>query len=398
MIRKIIYNLYHYFLSLLGAIIYLFPSRKIKIIGVTGTKGKSTTISILSSFLEAGGFKTAYISSVYLKIGDSISKNNQGNSMPGRFFIKKFISQAVRANCDFVLIEITSQGVIQHRHRFIKYDKAVFLDIHPEHIEAHGSFERYLDAKLDFFRYVAKTNQKAKFFVNKEDAHSQDFKNVVKKQEIVEFFYSDIDKLNAKIPNCLAGDFNKINLSVSWVIAKDEKISEDKIKKAIESFTGVSGRMDIVLESPFKVIVDYAHTPDSLKNLYSYLTSQKKSPESKLICLLGSAGGGRDKWKRPKMGEVASLYCDTIILTNEDPYDEDPNEIISQIKSSISKDKEVLEILDRTLAIKKSLTLAQDGDIVISTGKGSEDWIHLKKGKKIPWNEKEEFLKYLPKK
>lgn len=385
-------------MSLLGAIIYLFPSRKIKIIGVTGTKGKSTTISILSSFLEAGGFKTAYISSVYLKIGDSISKNNQGNSMPGRFFIKKFISQAVRANCDFVLIEITSQGVIQHRHRFIKYDKAVFLDIHPEHIEAHGSFERYLDAKLDFFRYVAKTNQKAKFFVNKEDAHSQDFKNVVKKQEIVEFFYSDIDKLNAKIPNCLAGDFNKINLSVSWVIAKDEKISEDKIKKAIESFTGVSGRMDIVLESPFKVIVDYAHTPDSLKNLYSYLTSQKKSPESKLICLLGSAGGGRDKWKRPKMGEVASLYCDTIILTNEDPYDEDPNEIISQIKSSISKDKEVLEILDRTLAIKKSLTLAQDGDIVISTGKGSEDWIHLKKGKKIPWNEKEEFLKYLPKK
>lgn len=397
MIKKLIYNLYHYFLSLLGGIIYLFSSRKIKIIGVTGTKGKSTTISLLSSILEAGGFKTAYISSVYVKIGDSISKNNKGNSMPGRFFIKKFISQAVKANCDFVLIEITSQGVLQYRHRFIKYDKAVFLDIHPEHIEAHGSFEKYLDAKLDFFRYVARTNKNAKFFVNKEDNHSQDFKNVVRGQEVVEFLYSDIDKLNAKIPNCLAGDFNKINLSVSLAIAKDEKISEDKIKTAIESFTGVSGRMDIILENPFKVIVDYAHTPDSLKNLYSYLVSQKKSPNNKLICILGSAGGGRDKWKRPKMGEVACQYCDTIILTNEDPYDEDPDEIISQIKSSISKDKEVLEIIDRVSAIKKSLSLAKNGDIIISTGKGSEDWIHLENGKKIPWNEKEEFLKYLPK-
>jgi UDP-N-acetylmuramoyl-L-alanyl-D-glutamate--2,6-diaminopimelate ligase len=169
-------------------------------------------------------------------------------------------------------------------------------------------------------------------------------------------------------------------------------------------FNGVPGRMEFVRVGAYTAVVDYAHTPDSLEAAYAALRAQmgqgtgdkgQGGDEPRLICLLGAAGGGRDKWKRPEMGQIAAHYCDTIILTDEDPYDEDPGEILNEVEAGIRKvphpRPEVLRILDRREAVRKAIGLARPGDIVIGTGKGSEDWIHLARGKKIPWNEKRAF-------
>jgi UDP-N-acetylmuramyl tripeptide synthase len=152
--------------------------------------------------------------------------------------------------------------------------------------------------------------------------------------------------------------------------------------------------MEVFVSFPFTAVVDYAHTPDSLEAVYKHWKS-KKGGSSKMICVLGSAGGGRDKWKRPKFGEIASRYCNYVILTNEDPYDEDALEILNQIEVGLLEDKHhppVLKILDRKEAIETAISLAKEGDIVICTGKGAEEFIHVAFGKKIPWSDKNVIL------
>ena len=151
------------------------------------------------------------------------------------------------------------------------------------------------------------------------------------------------------------------------------------------------GRLEYVRRDPFAIIVDYAHTPDSLEKVYQRI-KQNLSGRNKMFCVLGAAGGGRDKWKRPAMGKIAADYCDGVIVTNEDPYDEPPDEIINEVAGGFSgaydSEKEFIKITDRREAIRKAISMARKGDAVILTGKGSEDWIHIARGKKIPWNEK----------
>lgn len=144
-------GIYHFFFAWFGNIICGFPSRKIFVLGVTGTKGKSTVLELISSILEAAGYKTALLSSNRFKIGAESEKNLTSTTMPGRFFIQKFLKKAVKENCNYVLMEITSQGILQYRHRFIDFDAALWTNLQPEHIEAHGSFEAYRQAKVRFF-------------------------------------------------------------------------------------------------------------------------------------------------------------------------------------------------------------------------------------------------------
>ncbi|MEK7590579.1 MAG: cyanophycin synthetase, partial [Patescibacteria group bacterium] len=160
---------------------------------------------------------------------------------------------------------------------------------------------------------------------------------------------------------------------------------------------GVPGRMDYVQEKPFAVVIDYAHTPDSLEKVYQTLLT--RTSNKKLICVLGAAGGGRDRWKRPVLGRVAEKYCKKIVLTDEDPFDEDPMGILDQIESGFSKhqNKNYFRILDRREAIGKAILLARKGDTVIITGKGTEDWIRGAKNKKIPWNERKTVEELLAK-
>jgi len=397
--------LYNTTLAWLGAIIYNFPSRRIFVVGVTGTKGKSTVVELIGYLLKSAGKKTAILSSVGMEIAGKREDKPLDNTMPGRFFIQQFLRRAVQAGCQYAIVEVTSEGVKLNRHLFINWSAAIFTNLAPEHLESHGSFEKYREAKLKFFRYVANSkpiphidgrqNEGRKpFFINKDDENAKYFIEVAKSGKSL---YGKSDFLSPALP----GDFNKYNIGAAVAFAKSQGINEDILKKGLLEFSGVPGRMEFVQKEPFAVIVDYAHTPDSLREVYRTLSDlyQLKAPSSKLICVLGAAGGGRDKWKRPEMGKIAAQYCNEIILTNEDPFDENPEEVIDQIAEGINlRTSRVLKldrIIDRKEAIKKAVELAREGNVVVITGKGSEKWMRLAKGEKISWSDKEIALQAL---
>ncbi|MDD5098919.1 MAG: Mur ligase family protein, partial [Candidatus Colwellbacteria bacterium] len=287
---------------------------------------------------------------------------------------------ALNKGCKYAIIEVTSQGVARHIHEGIEWDAAVFTNIHPEHIESHGSFENYREAKLSFFRYVAASPKPKKmFFISRDDENSELFIKAAGDNE--KHFFK--------------GTFIKANYAAAEQVGRAFNISEEIIQSALAGFPGLPGRMETVKANPYKVVIDYAHTPDSLEEAYKSLRLDmniesvgKGMGVGKMICVLGSAGGGRDKWKRPKMGEVAGKYCDEVIITNEDPYDENPMGIIDEVAAGVL-DKEVIKILDREEAIEKAIAFAGAGDVVIMTGKGSEKYIHLSDGRKLEWNERE---------
>ena len=345
-------SFYHYFLAFIGNILYGFPSRKIFVLGITGTKGKSTTVELINAILEAAGKKTALLSSIRSKIDQESEKNQTSMTMPGRFALQRFLRRSVNTGCEYAIIEVTSQGVLQYRHRFIDWDGALFLNLHPEHIEAHGSFENYRDAKARFFKDVARFSKKPRkfFYINEADQNQNYFSNAASDTGKIacfsreKFIENELNGGKEFIGDWLSSDFNLENAAAATSFALSRGIAWPVIKNALTNFKGVPGRMEYVQREPFAVVVDYAHTPDSLEKIYQALTSENPNskiqitnefqiPKSKsdLICVLGAAGGGRDKWKRPEMGKIAARYCKEIILTNEDPYDEPPETILDQI-------------------------------------------------------------------
>lgn len=386
---------YYYFLAFFGALICGFPgrSKKMKIIGVTGTSGKSTTVDLISRILESVGYKTASLSTVRFKINEKEWENKLKMTMPGRTKIQRFLKRAVDSGCQFAVIEVSSEGIKQHRHEFIDFDCAVFTNLSPEHIESHGSFEKYRSEKMKLFKaakniHVINIDDKnADYFlgipaekkylygIKNSGANVMLAENIKISQEGVSFSVKGVEfALN------LPGLFNIYNVLAAVFVAQAYNIGLNISKKALEKAKRIPGRMEIVLKEPFKIIIDYAHTPDQLESAYKALAG------SKLICVLGSCGGGRDKWKRPVLGEIANKYCDQIIITNEDPYDENPNDIINQIV--VKAGKKAQKILDRKEAIEKAVESAKPKDTVIITGKGCEPWMCVEKNRKIPWSDK----------
>jgi len=423
-IPKFVFRIYHYLLALTGAILYGFPSKKLVVIGVTGTNGKSTVVHLISEILEKSGQKVASLSSIRFKIGDKEQLNMLKMTMPGRMKLQKFLRQAVKAGCKYAVIEVTSEGIKQYRHKFIDFDGVVFTNLTKEHIEAHKGFENYKKAKGKLFKALAKSKKKnlprdfaegkifrGKFVVlNADDKHSEHFSKLA--GNVKKYFYSlkDLEKINLQIS--LPGEFNKYNALAAYFTGLALEIEKNKILEVLKQAKGIPGRMEIVINALFTVMVDYAHTPDALEKVYRAIISNFKFlisnqiPNSndqnpKLICVLGSCGGGRDKWKRPIIGKIAAKFCDKIILTNEDPYDENPFSILTDIEKGFSQilnpKSEILKILDRREAINKALSLAKENDIVIITGKGCEPWMCVAHGKKIAWDDrrivKEEYNK-----
>ncbi|MBU2109854.1 hypothetical protein KKB71_02820, partial [Patescibacteria group bacterium] len=307
------------------------------------------------------------------------------------FFMQKFLRKAVKQKCQYVILEMTSEGAIQHRHKFIELNALIFTNLAPEHIESHGSFENYRNAKLKYFKALEKSDKNLKIIIiNEDDPNASYFLNFNIDNKI-KYGLKNLESYNIKIPQKLMGEFNLYNISAAIAFAKSQNIDTETVKSAIEKFSGIEGRMEEINEGQdFKIIVDYAHTPDSLEKVYETFQTSRK------ICVLGSAGGGRDKWKRPEMGKIASRHCDQIILTNEDPYDENPAKILddieagfSEIRNSNIEIRNYEKILDRREAIQKSLSYAKTGDAVIITGKGAEPWLMGPKGTKIKWDDRE---------
>jgi UDP-N-acetylmuramoyl-L-alanyl-D-glutamate--2,6-diaminopimelate ligase len=384
---------YHISLAFLGALIYRFPSREIKVIAVTGTKGKSSVTEIVNAILEEAGYKTAVSNTIRFKVGNNSEKNLYKMSMPGRFFIQKFLRKAVDAKCDYAILEVTSQGAELFRHRFIDFDALIFTNLAPEHIEAHGSYEKYVQAKLSIADAVVKSKKPKTILVaNVDDKETPKF--LAKKfgvrygyslldAEPYETFAEGIDFTfdKVKMHSPFSGVFNVSNILAAAMFAESQKISLNKIKSAIEKFSYIPGRVERVREGQdFDVVVDYAHTPDSLQALYDAFKGKRR------ICVLGNTGGGRDTWKRDEMAKIAERECDEIILTNEDPYDDDPQKIISDMASAIPDAKPIV-IMDRREAIAKAIRLARSNDAVLITGKGTDPYIMVANGAKIPWSD-----------
>jgi UDP-N-acetylmuramoyl-L-alanyl-D-glutamate--2,6-diaminopimelate ligase len=373
---------YHWKLAFLAAILYRFPSRKLKVIGVTGTNGKSTVIELTRAILEQAGYKVASLSSISFKIGDKEWPNTLKMTMPGRFRIQKFLRQAVNFGCQYALLEVTSEGIKQYRHKFIKFEAAVFTNLTPEHIEAHGGFENYKKAKGKLFQATKNIH-----IINLDDENSDYFlKFPARKKYTYGLDKGDISNRDLRLQLSLIGDFNIYNALAAICVGISQGISLEDCKKAVEKVKGIPGRMEEVVSQPFKVFVDYAFTPNALEKVYKTIQNTKyKIQNTRMICVLGACGGGRDKWKRPVLGQIAAKYCDEVIVTNEDPYDEDPMEIIEQVAKGTNG--KVKKILNRREAIREALRSAGTGDVVIITGKGCEPWI-IEKNKKIPWDDR----------
>ncbi len=385
---------YHWSLALLGAIVYGFPSKQIKIIAVTGTKGKSSTVEIISAILEKAGYKTALSNTIRHKVGNISERNLFKMSTPGRFFIQRFLRQAVDNKCKYAILEVSSQGAMYYRHNFVDMDTFIFTNITPEHIEAHGSYKNYLDAKLKIAKYLERSSKPEKtIIVNGDDKEAYNFlkpeadKKItynLKQVEPYNFTKDGIDFTyeDSKIHSHLEGVFNLYNILAGITCAKNEGISNEIIKQSIESLTTIPGRLEKIAGPNFTVIVDYAHTTDSLQKIYEVYK------DTTIMGVLGGTGGGRDTSKRKEMGKIADEYCKEIILTNEDPYDEDPMKIIDDVAQGIINNKP-LKILDRRLAIRKALELAKHGNTVIISGKGTDPYIMGPNNSKMPWSDVE---------
>ncbi len=450
-IFKIISPAYHFILSFFAAFIYGFPSHRLIVIGVTGTAGKTSTAYLITRMLTDAGYKTGMTSTTIFSDGEKEWLNDKKMTMPGRFFIQKLLKKMLKNACVYAIIETTSEGIKQFRHRFINYDTVLFTGLYPEHIESHGSFEKYKKEKgklfahlkrcgvkhLDENKRIVKPGSQLKkldfkrldktVIINGDDAEAEYFLNFWSEAKIIcsfqsEDFLVDLktkikpenlsndltfvlgrdvvgtaqgtsfiindEKINLK----LLGDFNAKNAINAYAVGLNQGLAKNQIKVGLESVRALAGKLEIVeLGQNFKVIVDYSFEPKALENLYKIIDL---IPHNKLIHLLGSTGGGRDKARRPILGALAAKRADIIVVSNEDPYDEDPATIINEVARGAELEgkelgRNLFKVLDRREGIKKSLELAEKDDLVLFTGKGAEQFICLEKGKKIPWNETE---------
>jgi UDP-N-acetylmuramoyl-L-alanyl-D-glutamate--2,6-diaminopimelate ligase len=386
---------YHFLIAFLSAVYYGFPSKKLKIVGITGTKGKTTTTELVASVLKSAGYKVALANGIHFVIGEKEKRNLYKMSMPGRGFMQKFLKDALDAKCDWVVLELTSEGSKQFRHKFIDLNAFIFTNIEPEHIESHGSFEKYKHAKINLGKSL-KNKEHTILITNKDDKHSVDFEKQIEAENKISFSINDYRPFKSEpeielklktstIYSKLIGEFNIKNILATITFAQSIGINEKIIKEGIENLEKVPGRAEKIISAEnFEVYVDYAHTPESLNELYSTFKEKNK------VCVLGNTGGGRDVWKRPAMAEIAEKYCDNIILTNEDPYDEDPRKIVDEMKEAIvEKDPEI--IMDRRSAINKALKIAsqKENSVVLITGKGTDPYIMGPNGTKEPWSDAE---------
>ncbi len=387
-----ILSAYHFVLAWLATIIFGVPSRNITVVAVTGTKGKSSTIEYLNAIAEASGWNTALSSTIRFKIADASRPNRRRQTQPGRFLLQRFLYKAVRAQCSIVFIEMTSEGARQHRHRGIGLNALIFLNLAPEHIESHGSFTAYADAKFELGKQLARSYKRPRFIIaNGEDSESGRYLSLPVEYALPFSLHATAFQTNEHggtfmfegetITVNLPGEFSLSNALAAATLMRALGVRTETIAAGIASLTRIPGRAEEIREGqPYTVVVDYAHTPDSLRAIYSSFPGRRK------ICVLGSTGGGRDMWKRPVMGGVADEFCDSIILTNEDPYDEHPRSIVNSIAAGLNTHTPDI-IMDRREAIRHALMSARAGDVVLITGKGTDPTIQGPRGSSVPWSD-----------
>lgn len=405
------FDAYHHALSTLAAAWYGHPSKELVVIGVTGTNGKSSICYFLSKILEDGGAKTGMTSTAMFKVADKMWTNKTKMTMLGRFRLQSLLREMVDAGCTYAIVETSSQGILQHRHREIAYDACVFTNLTPEHIEAHGGFENYKKAKIELFNHTATLPRKRikdqdvkrVEILNADDIHAKDFvvkgfdetvwygihagalrANDIKEESNGVRFRIDETDFHVKTP----GRVMAYNALAAIAAAQAYGVSLEDTSRFLSELPAMPGRYESINEGqPFQVIVDYAYEPVALERLFDYADEIKQS--GRIIHLTGSAGGGRDVARRDVIGRLSAKRANITIVTNEDPYDEDPQSIIDAVANGViaegkKEGEAVFRILDRREAIEKAISLAQVGDVVLITGKGSEPVMAVAGGRKVP--------------
>ncbi len=385
--------LYHRALAFVLAAGYGFPARSMTVIGVTGTKGKSSVSDMLFTVLKHAGYSVAVAGTIRFAINDESTPNLFKMTMPGRGFIHAFLARARDKGAKYAVVEITSESVRQHRHRYLSLNGLVFTNLQKEHIESHGSFENYAAAKLEIGKELARSLKRPRVMIaNADDPQSvpylalpventrpfsyADASEIVHRPGTVAFTYNDV-RFNLSLP----GSFSVMNALAVIKAAEFLGVPLQTIADALAALERIPGRTERIEEGQdFQAVVDYAHTPDSLKALYAAYPCRK-------ICVLGNTGGGRDTWKRPEMGKIAEESCDEVILTNEDPYEEDPRAIVDAMADGMNRKPTI--IMDRREAIAHALSLAKNGDAVLITGKGTDPYIMEANDTKTPWSDAE---------
>ena len=395
-------NIYHFIQAVGANIAFGFPSRGMKVIGVTGTDGKTTTANLIYHVLSQAGYKVSLISSVGAIINNKTSDIGFHVTTPGRFDLQSYMKKSKKAGVQFVVLEITSHALDQHRAYGIPISIGVLTNVSNEHLDYHKTYKNYVAAK-------AKLLKKAKIAViNKDDKSYLPMMKHLKKKHIVTYGFKNDSKINPHnfpFTTKLIGKFNQYNSLAAIAALQYTGISDELIRKGLASFKPPVGRQEIVYNKDFMVINDFAHTPNSFAVI---LPEMKKLTKNKIIHVFGSAGK-RDAYKRPEMGKISSEYADIIVLTAEDPRNETVEEINKEILSGIKDTKfEIIEakqfqiadlklqnnkryitaVENRKEAIDFAISIAQKGDVVLLTGKGHEKSINYGKGEEA-WDESE---------
>lgn len=394
-------------LAQLAAAYYGHPSNKLCVIGITGTNGKSTIAHMLYHTLSRLGYKVGVLSTIDIKIGtDTIDATH---TTPDALHIHKYLHQMVEAGCSYSVMEVSSHAVVQKRIASIDFNYAVFTNITHDHLDYHGTFEKYKVAKKAFFDTLP---SHALSIINADDpnhsfmvadtlseiktyslsTHKSDYSGEVERLELGHTRMKVNDK---EIETKLTGLFNASNTLPVFAITDLEKIDANKIKKAMTTIDTIRGRLELVSnKNNIHTFIDYAHTPDALLNVLKTLSESKG--KGKLICVFG-CGGDRDRDKRPEMGKVASTHSDVVIITSDNPRNEEPQDIIDDVKMGVNENKkEIYTIVDRKQAIEHAYALAQPDDTILVAGKGHETYIEIN-GKRTHFHDAEEIINVVEK-
>lgn len=392
-------NIYHFFIASLANFWHGSPSKKLIVVGVTGTDGKTTTASLIHHILKSSGFNSSIISSIGAQINERKYPLPFHVTTPPPFALQKFIKKTVTSKeKNYLVLEVTSHSLDQKRVFGINFEIGAVTNISREHLDYHKTYENYVKAKTKLLKTsriaVLNRDDESYYLITKELERIKS-----KRPKIITYGLKESSEINPKDFNFkskLIGDFNQFNILAAIAVCINLGIKKEKITNAIQTFNPPLGRQDIVYDRDFKVMIDFAHTSNSFKEILSVLRQKVKG---RIIHVFGAAGQ-RDVAKRPEMGKVSSEYCDIVVVTAEDPRSESIEKITDEIIAGINnrkdriENKTLLRVPNRQKAINKAIKIAKKNDLVILTGKSHEKSMNYGKEEE-PWDEYEAVKKAL---
>ncbi len=392
-------------LAEIASCFYDYPSKKLKLVGVTGTNGKTSIATLLYTMFGKMGFEVGLLSTIANYIGKKEYKAT--HTTPDAVQLNKLLSEMVAKGCDYCFMEVSSHALAQHRVAGLEFAGGIFTNLTHDHLDYHKTFKEYLQAKKLFFDHLPKgsfalTNIDDKNgLVMLQNTKAKQYTYAAKsladyKVKVCERHFDttllEID--NREVWTKFIGDFNAYNLLAVYATACLLGISEEEALVGLSLLTPVAGRLDTYVSGgEITAVIDYAHTPDALKNVLETLTGIVK--DGKIITVVG-AGGNRDKTKRPEMARIACEFSDRVVLTSDNPRDEEPEAILADMFAGVPeyKQTQTLSITNRREAMKMAALLATKGDVILIAGKGHETYQEVK-GERSYFNDKEEIIKIL---